>query len=77
MKNIKLYWLRFKSKTPKALRKLQLFFSALLVPVTATVSFLPEGSPLIKVFTTMLIVIPFMVFALQFATDDKELQNHG
>lgn len=75
MKNIKLYWLRFKSITPKALRKLQIFLSALLVPLGGAIGFIDESRPIHEVMKTALIVIPFMVMALQFATSDKEIQR--
>lgn len=79
MATLKIYWLRFKSRTPKALKKLQIFLSALLVPIAgalgAIVQWNVDKPILYSILTNALITIPFMVLILQFATSDKNIQK--
>lgn len=79
MKTLKLYWLRFKSKTPKHLKKIQIFLSAILVPIAGALGVMAQWNvdkPLLhSLLTNALITIPFMVLILQFATSDKAIQK--
>lgn len=79
MKILKIYWLRFKSETPKALKRLQVFLGVLLVPIGGALGVLSqynvEMPVLHKILINALIVIPFMVSVLQFATSDPKIQE--
>ena len=81
MKLIKHYWLRLISSTPKALVKLQALLVGISVPITAALAVMQQYDvdmpKLFNILTTALIVIPFMIFAIQFSTTNKTLQEHG
>lgn len=81
MKQLKHYIQRFLSKTPKALVKLQALLVGVSVPITAALAVMQQYDvdmpKLFKTLTTALIVIPFMIFAIQFSTTNKTLQEHG
>ena len=76
---VKIYWQRFLSRTPKALKKLQLFLTGLFVVVGGAIESMKQfdiEDPIIDlILKRSLIIIPFMVFVLQFATSDTTLQN--
>jgi hypothetical protein len=78
---MKHYIQRLLSKTPAALRKMQIFLTALTVPIGGALGVMQQYDvdmpTLYKTLTTSLIVIPFMIFAIQFSTTDKTLQQNG
>lgn len=81
METIKIYWKRFKSKTPKALKKIQLFLGALLIPITGGIGAIEiyglDYPILSEIFKNAIITIPFMILVLKFATDDKSLTKEN
>lgn len=76
---IKYYWLRFLSRTPKPLKKLQLFLSGLFVVVGGVLESINKFDMDVPTFETVLqrglLIIPFMVLILQFTTSDEKLQE--
>ena len=81
MKTLKLYWLRFISRTPKALKKLQGLFAAMAVGIAAALAFMQQYSvdnpELFKLLTYAGVALAFSIPVLQFATTDKNLQNEN
>jgi len=77
MKTLTLYWKRLLSKTPAALRKIQILLGALLAPVSAGLAVVnqTEQPLLYKVLQNAVITLPIVIAFLQFATTSKELQE--
>jgi len=78
MKIIRYYWKRFKSETPKALRRIQLLLGALLAPIIGVLPVVnQEEQPLLyKVLQNAVVTIPIVIAFLQFATTSKDLQQN-
>jgi len=78
MKTLKYYWLRFKSKTPAALKKLQGLLIAISASTVAALAFMAQyemqSSQLYGILTYVGVAAAFAVPILQFATSDPDLQ---
>lgn len=79
MTKLKLYWLRFVSKTPKALKDLQRLMGAIAVASGAAIGIMNQFTidmPLmLNIFKYMAVAAAFAVPILQFSTSDKDLQK--
>jgi hypothetical protein len=79
MKTMKLYWLRFLSKTPEMLAKLQKFFGAIAVGCAGAIVVMQQygmtESSIYDILTHVAVACAFAVPILQFATADKQLQK--
>lgn len=77
MKTLTLYWKRLKSKTPKALQRIQILLGALLAPVGAALAIVnPAEQPMAyKILQNAVWTFPIVIAFLQFATTSKELQD--
>lgn len=78
MKTLKYYWLRFKSNTPVALKRLQGLLVAISASTVAALAFMAQygmqSSQLYNILTYVGVAAAFAVPILQFATSDTELQ---
>jgi len=76
---IKLYWLRFKSKTPKALKDLQGLLAAIAVSSGAAIGIMAQFEidepKLLNIFKYLAVAAAFAIPILQFATSDKNIQK--
>jgi hypothetical protein len=79
MTKLKLYWLRFVSKTPEALKGIQRLMGAIAVASAAAIAIMDQlkiDEPgMLSVFKYMAVAAAFSVPILQFATTDKSLQK--
>lgn len=77
MKALKLYWIRFKSKTPKALKNIQKLLGMLLVPITSGLAIVnaTEQPLLYKILQNAVVTVPLIIAFLQFATAEKSVQE--
>lgn len=79
MKTLKLLYKRFISQTPKVLKKLQIFLGSALITIGGAVIAIDQYSmpfPITRnIFLKALLIIPFIILALNFATTDKSLQD--
>jgi len=74
-----IYIQRFISKTPKALVKIQKLFATLALSIGAALAFMVQQNmtnlDLFKILSYCGVAIAFSIPILQFATEDKTLQN--
>lgn len=78
MKTVKLYWLRFKSETPKAIKRLQLLCGAVAASSIAAIGIIDQFG-MATDWKEMLVKIALVATGgatfLQFTTKDKSLQD--
>ena len=77
MKTLRLLYQRFISQTPKVLRKLQVFLGSALITIGGAVVAIDQYAmpfPITRsIFLKALLIIPFIILALNFSTSDKTL----
>ena len=74
-----IYIQRFISKTPKALVKIQKLFATLTLSIGGALAFMVQQNmidlSLFKILSYCGVAVAFAIPILQFATEDKNLQN--
>lgn len=80
MKTIKHYWKRFKSGTPQAIKRLQIFLGALAAALFAMITYINQSGMIFEykdLIESMFLISTGGVTFLQFATNDKNLTDDG
>jgi hypothetical protein len=76
MKTLKLYWLRLKSETPKALKKLMVFFGSISVGCVAAIVMIDQYSVAVdwkEILVKVALVTGGMAASLKFATTNESI----
>lgn len=80
MKTIKHYWKRFKSGTPQAIKRLQLFLGAFAAALFAMITYINQSGMIFEhkdLIESMFLIATGGVTFLQFTTNDKNLTEDG